>query len=311
MSDSSLRLPARPSLEQLHKRAKELLRQYRAGDSAARERFGAAIGPIESLSPASLADAQFVIAREYEFETWAKLKHHIEALRPSGIAQYERLSREVAEAYSSGDVNSIREINSNYGTSFGWDHEPLDMQRRLATWFAAPTRTPDLALEDARRIVAHSYGFDSWTELSDSIARPAGDPRSASVFMSSAPPFYRIEWHDNRLSVRGPRTDKDWDTIVGVMKDHGITRLSGGGMTNAGMKRLSKLDQITHLHVEGSKELTDAGAGYLARMPQLRDLDMGGRTSPLTDRGLRALRHLPKLRQFKSCWTPGITDDGI
>src|SRR5258708_1882699 len=144
MSDSASRLPAHPSLEQLRKQAKELLRQYRAGETTALERFRAASprrddhGVSQSVA---LADAQFVIAREYGFETWAKLKHHVEALRPSGIAQYERLSREVAEAYSSGDVNSIREINSNYGTSFGWDHEPLDMQRRLATWFAAPTRT--------------------------------------------------------------------------------------------------------------------------------------------------------------------------
>ena len=32
MSDSAPHLPARPSLEQLRKQAKELLRQYRAGE---------------------------------------------------------------------------------------------------------------------------------------------------------------------------------------------------------------------------------------------------------------------------------------
>jgi len=36
MSDSAPRLPAHPSLEQLHKQAKELLRQYRAGEQTAR-----------------------------------------------------------------------------------------------------------------------------------------------------------------------------------------------------------------------------------------------------------------------------------
>ena len=37
MSDSSSRLPARPSLEQLQKQARELLKQHRAGETAALE----------------------------------------------------------------------------------------------------------------------------------------------------------------------------------------------------------------------------------------------------------------------------------
>jgi hypothetical protein len=39
MSDSSSRLPARPSFEQLQKQAKELLKQHRAGKKAALDRF--------------------------------------------------------------------------------------------------------------------------------------------------------------------------------------------------------------------------------------------------------------------------------
>jgi hypothetical protein len=42
MSDFPSGLPARPSLEQLRKRAKDLLRAARVGDSAALERFRAA-----------------------------------------------------------------------------------------------------------------------------------------------------------------------------------------------------------------------------------------------------------------------------
>jgi hypothetical protein len=42
MSDSASCLAVRPSLEQLHKLAKELLRQYRAGENAALERFRSA-----------------------------------------------------------------------------------------------------------------------------------------------------------------------------------------------------------------------------------------------------------------------------
>src|SRR5882724_5383311 len=77
MSDPS-RLPARPSLEQLQKLAKELLRQFRAGESSALERFPAANLRQEPM----LADAQFVLARDHGFETWAKLKQHVESLNP-------------------------------------------------------------------------------------------------------------------------------------------------------------------------------------------------------------------------------------
>lgn len=279
MSDSPSRLPARSSLEQLHKQAKDLLRQCRAGESAALPR------------DAALAGAQFVIAREYGFETWAKLKHHIEALRPPGLEQFERLAKDLAAAYTSGDAMAIREVNWNYGTSFAWDRQPI-------------------ALADAQRMVAHSYGFESWAKFVESLTQSPGDPRSAPLFMSATPPFYKIEWKDDRISVRGPQSEKDWDTIFGIMKEHRIARLSAGGMSDAAIERLAQLDHVTHLHIGDSKGLTDEGVRRLARMPQLQDLELGGRTSPITDRGLEALRHLTELRRFQTCWTPGISDAG-
>ena len=73
-------LPARPSLEQLRKQAKDLLRAVRAGDRAARSRFAAARRDNESHET-RLADAQFVIARELGFASWARLKHHVAAFQ--------------------------------------------------------------------------------------------------------------------------------------------------------------------------------------------------------------------------------------
>src|SRR5262245_26455193 len=80
MSDSVLRLPARPLLEQLRKQAKELLRDYRAGDAAAVERLRTVIPRLADparTDSVTLADAQFVLAREYGFESWAKLVRHV------------------------------------------------------------------------------------------------------------------------------------------------------------------------------------------------------------------------------------------
>jgi hypothetical protein len=299
MSDFTPRpLPEHPSLEQLHKQAKERLRELRAAGASPQD--------------IRLADAQFAIAREYGFETWAKLKHQIEALRPSGLEQFEKLAKDIAAAYCAGNATAIREINWNLGTSFTWDHEPVKMQQRLPNWFAASEggRTKELALGDGRTVVAQFYGFENWVKFAESVAQPPRDPKSAPVFLSSRPPFFRIDWKDNRIGVRGPQSESDWDTLIELIKEHRITKLTAGGMTDAAMERIPELDHLTHLQIGGAA-LTDEGVRHLARMPQLQDLEMGGWTSPITDRGLEALRHLTELRQFQSCWTQGISDSGL
>jgi len=78
---SSSSLPARPSLDQLRKQAKELLKDYRAGDRSAASRFQVHDPRAISAKRVALADAQLVLAREYGFRTWTKLKHHVESLQ--------------------------------------------------------------------------------------------------------------------------------------------------------------------------------------------------------------------------------------
>jgi hypothetical protein len=78
----SASLPPRPSLEQLRKQAKELLRGVRAGEPAALARLRAH-SSAESLV---LADAQFVLAVEHGFESWSKLVQHVQAVRPLGMS---------------------------------------------------------------------------------------------------------------------------------------------------------------------------------------------------------------------------------
>jgi hypothetical protein len=301
-------LPARPSLAQLHKQAKDLLRLHRSGDPAAITRFDSSGRPAGTPI---LADAQFVIAREYGFDTWAKLKSHVESLNPPSFDHYDALARSLAAAYTTGDKDAIRDINWTTGSSFVWDHEPTAMQRRLPTWFASSTRDSALAVADARRIVAHARGFDSWDAFLASAVAPPANPRSAPVFLSSTPPFYKIDWHENRVYANGPQSARDWDAILAVIHEHAIPKLSAGGITDAVMARLPELDHVTHLQLDASKGLTDDGARHLARMPQLLDLELGGWTSRITDRALEALRHLPALRRFQSAWTQSISDVGL
>lgn len=65
MSDSASPLPARPSLEQLRKQAKQRLATLRATNPSAK-----------------LADAQFLTAREHGFDSWPKLVDHVSTVDP-------------------------------------------------------------------------------------------------------------------------------------------------------------------------------------------------------------------------------------
>jgi hypothetical protein len=286
-------LPANPSLEQLYKQAKDRVRQLRAaGDPAA-----------------TLAAAQFAIAREYGFETWAKLKHHVESLRPPGIEPFERLANDLAEAYTAGDEPRVRAINFNFGTTFPTDfHDSEKVRQRMPTWYASEERTLDLAIVDARQMVAHVYGFGSWQKFAASLQQPPQDPRSAPVFHAARPPFYEIDWKRNRLSARGPQTRRDWNEIFAIVEEYGISELEAGGVSDEAMKTLADLECVNHLNVYGSQNLTDEGARHLARMTQLESLEIGGWHTSLTDRAFEPLRHLANLRSFKSPWTRGFTD---
>lgn len=77
-------LPSQANLEQLKKQAKDLLKLHKGGDAQAVERFrarhprysGASESEIRG-SRLSLSDAQLVIAREYGFTSWLKLREHV------------------------------------------------------------------------------------------------------------------------------------------------------------------------------------------------------------------------------------------
>lgn len=78
-------LPASPDLSHLKKQAKSLLRDARAGEVAALQRFIEALPAARGTSVAALAtrelalhDAQSVVAREYGFASWLELKRHVE-----------------------------------------------------------------------------------------------------------------------------------------------------------------------------------------------------------------------------------------
>jgi hypothetical protein len=172
------------------------------------------------------------------------------------------------------------------------------MPKRLPTWYAAETRTPELAIADARKMVAASYGFDTWDRFVDS-------------FRKGGPLLFDVDAKESALNVRGPMSAEQWDRVCAVADEQGLTAIHAGGMTDAGLERVSRLHRITRLNLDNSNQVTADGLRHLASMPQLRELDLSGVKGMITDAGLSVLRHLRELRRFQIAWQQNVSDAGI
>jgi ankyrin repeat protein len=95
-------LPDRPSLDQLKNQAKDLQKGHKAGDPEALRRIqanhprlaGSSARDIQA-SRFTLSGAQLVIAREYGFSSWPKLKAHVESLSPGPGELVEQFTRAI------------------------------------------------------------------------------------------------------------------------------------------------------------------------------------------------------------------------
>jgi hypothetical protein len=316
MSERKSRLPANPSIEQLHKRAKNLLRDFQSGLDTAIQRFqSSAPGNLpDDPNDIKLAHAQLVVAREYGFGSWARLVHQIQAMQPHNrLQQYELIAADLLKIYNSADFDALERLNSVYLSSFTVDRLRANVAKRLGLAIDPEAPVFNLTLEQAGLFIASLYGFGSWDRFAESINKP-GRSRNVSNTLSAAPPFYKIDYKNSAIEPRSPLSDIDWDTIFGVIDELGITELrAAGSMTDAVMARLPELTQLRRLKINGgSTQLTDAGLMHLAQMPNIEELDLaeypGGR---ITDRGLEFLQHLPNLKSFMICWQSGISDAGL
>jgi len=306
MSNATSNLPERPSLQQLRKQAKELLQQLRSGDPSATARLRKYKTTVDEPI---LADAQFVLAREYDFESWPKLVHYIQASQSFDLQQHQRIAEDLVAAYNSADAQAITRLNDLFHSSLNIEQIRDFIRDKLFNLPDAAQRTNNFTLLDAQLVVARLYGFQDWSELVQSSNAAEQDLRSAPVVLSSRPPFYRIDWTNNSIEPRQPMSTKDWENVCGVIKELGLTAVNSASLIgDDDLAIISQLDQITALNLDGSKRITDKGLKYLARMSQLRELTLSGQ---ITDRGLESLQHLRELQVFRMYWQKGITDKGI
>ncbi|HYL99393.1 MAG TPA: ankyrin repeat domain-containing protein [Blastocatellia bacterium] len=141
----SRELPVKPNLEHLKKQAKQLLRDVRQGDAAAIDRFHT----LPSFSdPASLklADAQHLIAREYGFAAWPKLKEHVES-----ASRVQSPAEMLSAAVSDGDSDRTARLLATYPELKAEINEPMagyggGMQALLAAVQRSDRKTIDVLL---------------------------------------------------------------------------------------------------------------------------------------------------------------------
>jgi ankyrin repeat protein len=159
-------LPERPSLEQLRKQAKEHLDTLRAGDPAV-----------------NLAAAQHALAREYGFESWPKLIHHVESMQPANrMLQPAELKSDqkllwsqgrgtdvwaLIQACASGDLDAVRTLIAR-DPSLARSH--YDYRKPL--YFAVRENHIDVV----RFLLEHDHNpLDLWVDDDpDEIARDRG-----------------------------------------------------------------------------------------------------------------------------------------
>ena len=138
------KLPQHPRLDHLRNQAKTLLTDSRRGVASAVQRFQEQL-PRARRTPL-LADAQLVIAREYGFPSWPKLKRNVELLE--GVDQ--RVA-ELRSAFASGDDAAREDLL-----------KPLQTRTRLKHYQPGDAT---LSEQDARLIVANAGGYAFWSKF--------------------------------------------------------------------------------------------------------------------------------------------------
>ncbi|HWM14812.1 MAG TPA: ankyrin repeat domain-containing protein [Gaiellaceae bacterium] len=195
-------LPAAPSLEQLRKQAKDLLRAHRAGEATAAARL-AAHHPRPD-EPLKLAGAQLVVAREHGFPSWPRLRAYVERVAAHGP--------ELQHAYH-------EDLEYYEGRAYGLRASAEDGTEGAAAAF----RRWDAPLTErgARTVVARQHGFSTWAGLRRHVAslRESGEPFARA--------FRAVEAHD--LEALRAELDRFPDLVAARgTNDNDLLGMAGG-----------------------------------------------------------------------------------
>jgi hypothetical protein len=320
------------SIESLKKQAKRWLDALHAGDTDARTRLERVL-PDAPPEP-TLRDVQHAVAREHGLPGWAALKTRLAAdamVHAHTLEQYDAMAAALLDAYRTGTPEAMERHWSYTWHRRSWSamrtYVQLDLGKRPSAvnqQNSADKRDDvdmidnggiadavEITLDDARHLVAIEYGFDNWHTLTRFVATmPVRTPIAAKPVRVLARVLARDHHDGNADAEETPiLTSRDWSAVLGELaRDSAVGLHAEGQMTDALLDAVSRVDGLTTLNLSGSKGLTDDGAKCLARLQELRHLDLSG--TAITDHGLAVLRDLPALETLNLSMTR-VTDAGM
>ena len=294
----SRKITPRTTLENLKRDAKRWLKALRANVADARDRLRRVL-PNPPEAP-TLRQVQHALALEYGLSGWTELKNRLPQSTP--IRYYESVAEALVTAYGTGEDGAMRIVWDYFGHMRAWDG-----MRRYVRLDLGKTEQPGhpeddaITLSEAQYLVARVQGFESWRALVDFAASVPPGKTIASKSVST--------FSTDETGVKEETRSRDWDEIIAVMTERGLTGLDASGqMTDKLLDRFSRLAHVTALDLNGSKGVTDEGLSHLARLPRLRHLNLAG--TGITDGGLEVVRRLPTLESIVLTGTR-VTDAGM
>lgn len=96
------------------------------------------------------------------------------------LNQYEKLAEDVASANNSGSAEALRQLEDYYKPGHPLTADELRERTRQQLSRLSGTEHPgtEISVDDARLLVAHSHGFESWLKLAEYIDA-MNQPRSS------------------------------------------------------------------------------------------------------------------------------------
>lgn len=297
------------SLESLRKEAKRWLNAVQGNDAGARARLERALGGLPAQP--GLRDVQHALALEMGFAGWIALKNAVTERRHSAsasaagratLARYEEMADALLDAYRTGTAEAMSRHYAHTWHRRSWSAMRTYVQLDLGKRPVADGADVDITIDDARKLVAQEYGFRDWEAVRTfAFALPEG-----ATNISPKPVALTTGEEKARRIVEGTR---DWSAAIALMAGGQATGLDARGqMTDAVLDQLSRVNSIRELQLANSKALTDDGFRHLARLQQLRHLDLSA--TAVTDSALEVLGALPALESVNLSWTR-ITDAGV
>lgn len=287
------------TIDTLKQEAKRWRRSLLAGDAEARARFQAAV-PDAPDAPA-LRDVQHALAREYGFPGWAALKRRVEN---TALTRYEAVAEALVTAYRTPDPAAMRMVWDYFGHMRAWD----GMRRYIRLDLGGPEEVADpaadfITLAQARYLVARGQGFPGWDAL---VAFTDAVPPEKPILPKQVGAYFAGD--PSPLETPTTVLARSWDDLLDAVRERKLSALHATGqMTDAVLERVSRLEQIEELDLNGSRAITDEGVRHLARLPKLRTLALGG--CAIGDAALEAIGRIASLERITLSGTH-VTDAG-